>query len=144
MRLLLARSFFTANANAMFVREKSFPKEVRQKNKVRAVSEATLYTRWRPLDAYFFSSRPESFEGSPVLENKNETRHRSRTSGSIPTDGSNRIVDAEKLEQYFALPIHFFSSSSGSGTPKKRTSDFVELWKSVFVSRPLNCAKKKM
>jgi len=109
-----------------------------KKNKVRIVSETTLYTA--PLDAYFFVST-RVIRGESVLENKNETRHRSRANSSILTSGGNRIVDAEKLERYFTLPILFFSPSSDSEIPEDARV-ISRRRKPVFVSRPFKLRKK--
>lgn len=67
-------------------------------------------------------------KGEPILKNKNEpaidlARRRARVDGFILIDRDNRIVDAEKLERYFALPILFFTLAQGQ-SPGRCTSDW--------------------
>lgn len=119
--------------------------------KFRAVSEATLYTRWRPLGAYFFVSPSESHcQGVPVLEkNKKETRHRSRANGILLyPDRRGRERETAiglSMQRNWSDTLHwqihfFFTLERNLG---RRTSDSAAFRKPAFVSRPLNCAKKK-
>lgn len=111
-----------------------------------AVSEATLYTA---VGCLFF--RLAIRESLP--EGAGPRKKQERDPPSIPCEwlypdrrgresgDSNRIVDAEKLERYFALAIHFFFTLERN--LGRRTSDSAALRKPAFVSRPLNCVKKK-
>lgn len=83
-------------------------------------------------DAYFFvsrrrESRPDERTGPRKQEQETAgaidlARRPARADGSILIDNGNRIVDAEKLVRYFALPIRF-PLSSGTSFPGRRASD---------------------
>jgi len=66
--------------------------------------------RWMVIFFFFFSSQ-RIIRREPIFENKKRPAIDPARMAlySILTSESNRIVEVEKLKQYFALPILFFA-----------------------------------